>query len=1129
MAEENKQTLVLQNSDELQVKRTDSGTVWYGYGNVRLKLDSTLITSDTVIWLREKNVIKFFGQVKAYDSIQDIQAEQISYYHRDSLMIAQGDVVMVNRTDSIRTESQIARYDMKKGVVYLEGDPRLYLNYPDQSNLVVVTADYLTFYTRDNRGEARRQVVIVHKDVRATCDSADFDLKERKLYLHGRPYAVQKQSNLKGKEMQIGFGGRQIDRINVTDSAQAFFVETPDSAAGGLSGNSQLSGKTIDFYFDQNDVRKISAMGAARSEYYPAPDDTTGSGQNFVSGDSIFVYIKNHQITKAEISGGAEGIYITRAKKPADTTTSRKNDSLAVVSSAAATAQPPVEPIALDTFQIRADSGLIVDSSLKEIRPFNDSVHYQGQFLEFFNDSRIIRMTGSAVVRREEVILTADQIDYDIEKRIMLAVAAVDSSGDSVKVKPLSLKDANEEVFGSKLAFNVDTKKGLIENANTRYEQMYYGGSDIYKDQERVFYIEDGELTTCDLAEPHFHFSSKRMKVIHNDRVIARPVTMYIETLPIMTIPYYVFPLKRGRHSGILPFKFGNFERGNMFVENVGYYWAASDYWDITGSLDYRENVGIGVNGSFAYLKRYAYRGGVSGSYEWAKREYINATDRSYAWTINGSHQQTLPYDISFGAYANFVSNKAYNTYYTTDPYERLNRIMTSRANFNKRFSIGSLALNFEHTDRLDENKRDSRIPSGSFSLTQFNPFGTGREIDGKLVQKWYNTLYFGYSNNFSITRSQSKLSDGTERYKDFAYLNHSTSLSSRQKLFGYFNVGPSLSAQETWYYVNRSAKTDSLGILGDRLYRRGSVSAGVGADTKLYGTFPVNRFGLVALRHVLTPSMSFTWAPDVTKNNLVRNYVGVGGGGARQKSMSFGLSQLFQAKIRDGENEKKLDLLSMSSGTSYNFEATGQKFSALGTSFSSSLLKNISLNGGMVHDLYDRTGKLRWWSPRMESFSVSSSFQARGSVADDFIRRNVGSTSLQDSLSAYPGQGVTPDSATSGSGGTSWNLSVRYGFGESQLLTGTPVKEHWIEFNIMLNLTPNWQVDYYQRYDFVRHETISKTIDLHRKLHCWEGHFSWTPEGSLQQFEFRLYVTAIPDLKFEKSNRGIMGVLPSH
>jgi len=1126
MADESKQTLVLQNSDELRVLRTDSGTVWYGYGNVRLKLDSTYVTSDTVIWLREKDVIKFFGQVKAHDSLQNLEAKRISYYHRDSLMIAEDDVVMVNRADSVRTESRFARYDRKEGIVYLEGDPRLYLNYPDQNNLVTVTADYLTFYLKSNQGIARQRVVIAHKDVKATCDSADFYLKERKLYLHGQPYAVQKQSNLKGKEMRISFSGRQIDRINVTDSAQAFFVETPDSIKESLAGSSQLSGKTIDFYFDQNDVRKISATGSARSEYYPAPNDTTGSGENFVSGDSIFVYVKNHQITKAEISGGAEGVYITRSKKTDSTTVSQKNDSLAMTSTAIDTL-PPIEQKISDTSRSKTDSGLIADSSLLSTTSFNDSVHYQGRFLEFFNDSRIIRMTGNAVVRREAVILFADKIDYDITKRVLLAVAAVDSSGDSTKIKPLSLKDSNEEIFGSKLAFNIDTKKGLIENANTKYEQMYYGGTDIYKDKERIFYIENGNLTSCDLAEPHFHFSSKKIKVIHNDRVIARPVTLYIETLPVMTIPYYVFPLKRGRHSGILQFKFGNFERGNMFFENVGYYWAASDYWDVTTSFDYRENVGVGVNGSLTYVKRYVYQGGFSGSYEWAEQELVDRTNRSYAWSIKGSHKQTLPYDIGFVAYANFVSDKTYNTYYTTDPYERLNRIMTSRANFNKRFNIGSLALNFEHSDQIDENKRTSKIPSGSFSLTQFNPFGSGKEVDGKLIQRWYNNFYLGYNNSFSITRSQSKLSD-SKSYKNFSYLNHNVSLSSRQKLFGYFNVGPTLSAQETWYYVNRSAKTDSLGIIGNRAYRRGAVSAGVSADTKLYGTFSVNQFGLLAIRHVLSPSLSFSWAPDITKNGLVRNYVGVGGGGARRKSMTFGLGQLFQAKIRDGEQEKKLDLLNISSSASYNFEAKGQKLSTLETSFSSSLLKNISLSGSMSHDLYDYTGKLRWWSPRMRSFSISSSFQARGSVADNFTRRNAGETSFQDSLNLYQNQGMVMDSAISGPGGTSWNLNVRYGFGESGLLTGTTVKEHWVEFDIMMNLTPNLQVDYHQRYDFVRHQTISKTIDLHRKLHCWEGHFSWQPEGSIQQFEFRIYVTAIPDIKFEKSKRGIRGALSS-
>ena len=79
------------------------------------------------------------------------------------------------------------------------------------------------------------------------------------------------------------------------------------------------------------------------------------------------------------------------------------------------------------------------------------------------------------------------------------------------------------------------------------------------------------------------------MKMIENDKLIARPVVFHVEQIPILALPFYIFPLKKGRHSGFLPFSFGKFEKGERFVRNVGYYWAASEYFDLMSAMDYFE------------------------------------------------------------------------------------------------------------------------------------------------------------------------------------------------------------------------------------------------------------------------------------------------------------------------------------------------------------------------------------------------------------------------------------------------------------------------------------------------------------------------------------------------------------
>jgi len=410
--------------------------------------------------------------------------------------------------------------------------------------------------------------------------------------------------------------------------------------------------------------------------------------------------------------------------------------------------------------------------------------------------------------------------------------------------------------------------------------------------------------------------------------------------------------------------------------------------------------------------------------------------------------------------------------------------------------------------------------------VPSFHPFGSGHEVNGKTIKKWYNEFYVGYRNGFGLFSDQRTLTTGARTRKEYAFIDHSLSLTAAQKLAGYFNVGQNLSFTETWYYVMNTDQSRQAGIKADT-YRRGAVSGGVGINTNLYGTFPVGLFGLQALRHVLTPAVGFNWAPPIRTNEAVRRYVGRGGGSERQMALSASLTQLFQAKVGKGEGAKKLDLLRVSSGTGYNFEAKGRKLSDLNTSVSTSL-GQINLSGSVVHGLYDKNEKINWRHPRLNRFEIGTTLQARGTVGDDYVRRGLDTDTKGDTLLA----GLTPSGldydVTQGPSGaaTSWNLSLSHRYSESGHLTGVIQRTHWIQLTVSMDLTVNWKVKYHQNYDFVAHQSTERVIDLVRRLHCWEGHFYWIPDGSRKGYYFKINVLAIPDIKLEKSESGLRGAL---
>src|SRR5690242_12542369 len=151
----------------------------------------------------------------------------------------------------------------------------------------------------------------------------------------------------------------------------------------------------------------------------------------------------------------------------------------------------------------------------------------------------------------------------------------------------------------------------------------------------------NGAYSTCDLPSPHYHFSARWMKIYLKDKLVAKPVVFYIKHVPILALPFWVFPIKPGRHSGFLfpQFQLGFSNRAGEFLRNAGYYWAPNDYTDFTASGDYYQAEPSWVmRGEANYKLLYRLDGNLQGSY--AKDE--NPAARRVDWDFTANHAQEL-------------------------------------------------------------------------------------------------------------------------------------------------------------------------------------------------------------------------------------------------------------------------------------------------------------------------------------------------------------------------------------------------------------------------------------------------------------------------------------------------------
>jgi len=636
-----------------------------------------------------------------------------------------------------------------------------------------------------------------------------------------------------------------------------------------------------------------------------------------------------------------------------------------------------------------------------------------------------------------------------------------------------------------------------------------------------------------------------------------------IGRLPILALPYYVFPLEKGRHSGILPFTFGNIERGERYVRNVGYYWAASQYWDWQGALDYYDELErLNVYSRLSYSKLYSFDGSISGN--WGKeRAFDSRRVREYRktrWTLKVIHNQDFSPSFRVSASGDFRSDATYYNDYSTDLQERLNRVVRSSVNFSKRFGKNvSVSGIVSHDNQLDTKSRTDHLPTLNVTLAPFRPFGSGGlDVEGKPTRHWYNELIVTYRPRLENFSSRVTISDTLgqvhydtavvpdttfvvdsatmhidtvvtdttiiTRYRDtvsfrsrkkFTRADHQVNLSFPLTLARFFVFNPSFQYAENWIFVHRTDQSDALNINPSTGYRTYRYDAGISFSTKLYGTVHPNLFGLTGFRQVLNPEISYRFTPKIDRHPVAATYAGASARStARSQEITFSLNHVYQAKVRSGEKDRNYELVSVTHSFGYDFEEKGRKYSNLTTSIRSNLLKNIRLNADLSHSLYKHpTGnELDFWHPHLLSLSANATLSLRGRrfLFDDAL------APMSQSADSLTKSGPAGPISTPTSRG--WDFAATYSYSETGKFAGVFRKSSSIRMTLLFNLTPTTQVDYSQYYDFATKRTVANQVRIVKNIHCWTGIFHWVPTGSMRGWGFMLYVTALPAVKIDNS-----------
>ena len=611
---------------------------------------------------------------------------------------------------------------------------------------------------------------------------------------------------------------------------------------------------------------------------------------------------------------------------------------------------------------------------------------------------------GDAKVNYQNMELQAERITMNMDSSLVHAVGVTDSLGN-VKGSPV-YNQGGDSYESDKMAFNFKTKRGFISGVKTEQGDGFLQSERSKRMDDGMFYVENAIYTTCDADPPHFGLKLTRGKINPGKEAFFGPAYLVVEGVPLpLAVPYGYFPFTKSYSSGIIMPTYGDEMARGFYLRDGGYYWAINDKIDLKLLGEIYTKGSWGVSGETRYVKRYKFRGNAMISYQNTVNgdknmpDYTKQTSLKVTWS-HSSDAKANP-NQSFTARVNFASQN-YERSNLNSMYNPLAYTQSTRASsVSYSRSIPKIGMSIATSGNITQNMRDSSLavtlPDLSISVSRFYPFRR-KQAAGK--ERWYEKISMSYtgqlSNSYNGKENQLLHSNLATDWKNG--MQHRVPIDATFQLFKYINISPSFSFRDIMYVsrVERDWDTKKQREVCDTVfgfYNLYDWSTSLSMNTTLYGFYkPWKKlFGekIQVIRHVLKPTVSFSYSPDFTTDrygyydtyvktdangevSTVRYspYQGLLYGfpsGKKSGSINFGLSNNLEMKVksdRDTTGYRKISLIDeFAFNMSYNMAAKVRPWSDLNMRFRLKLSPRYTFSLNAVFATYayemDENGKV--------------------------------------------------------------------------------------------------------------------------------------------------------------------------
>lgn len=792
---------------------------------------------------------------------------------------------------------------------------------------------------------------------------------------------------------------------------------------------------------------------------------------------------------------------------------------------------------------------------------------------------KLITLYNEAEVYYDDIELKAGIIVIDYQKNEVYAGRIKDSTGKYTQLPVF--KQGSNVVEPDSIRFNFKTKKALVWNSRTDQGEFKVKAAITKKENDSVYFMKGARFTTAkDIDNPEYYFYTNKVKLVPGKKVVVGTTNMVIADVPTpIALPFAFFPITDKSRSGIIMPTYNDSNLRGFSLQNGGYYFALSDYYDLAILGDYYTNGSYGFRFQSSYGKKYKFNGNVNVRFENLVNGERGFPDYSLnkIYNIQWSHSKDAKSNPNsrFSASVNLGSSTYFRqSLNQINAGSELNNTLSSSVSYSKTFNTVpqvNMSLTATHSQNTNTGAINMTLPTLQASVDRIFPFAKGDGIKKGIIKN----INFQYN-----LRGENRINTNDsiffkpEMFRDAKMgFQHSIPLSTNFKIFKHFSASAAVNYNEVWYfktirrnYSDFQNKVVDTEVQGFDAFRTYNFSSGIG--TTIYGTFNFKEGKRIqAIRHVMRPNVSYSYTPSFERyydtydsdgsGTMIKDYTRFDGGifGAPGKNMSnimsFTLNNTFEAKVTDRDSTKtepkKIMLLNnLNFSTSYDITADSLRWAPMRVSGGTQLFKQkMNVNFAATLDPYaiNNSGqRINTWNIdnggslfRMTSANMTINYafsstelegkenkntagERNGGREDDLFGTNA---DLGDTRKSQFGEDDEKDSIPSEffKYKLPWDMNLAYSITYSNNRREKKITGNSLMVSMNTDLTPKWKIGVSTGYDFVQKGVTYTQLRFERDLLSWRMDFNWVPFGTNANWGFFIGIKSgvLSDIKWDK------------